>query len=145
MLLHMFMNVVDAGYTIFVVEGDLPPCEADQLLTLVPIQADKHASKKKPSESGGHHSKSTAGPLREKQKSSTSDDDAFALELATALSASMMTHTTVKGQEDEFDLTMATALSESLQGECTGTCSWHNNNNNNIVDSIYRRSGNFHC
>ena len=128
MLLHMFMNFINAGYTIFVVEGDLPPCEADQLLTLVPIQAGKHTSKKQPPDSGGHHSKSTAGPSREKQRSSTSDDDTFALELATALSASMTTHSTIKGQEDEFDLTMATALSESLQGECTGTHSWHHHN-----------------
>ena len=119
------MNFVDEGYTIFVIEGDLPPCEADQLLTLVPIQADKRTPQKKPPESGGHHSKSIAGPSREKQRSSRSDDDEFALELATALSASMTTHTTIRDQEDEFDITMATALSESLQGECTG--------NNNVL------------
>lgn len=107
---------VDSGYTIFVVEGELPPCEADQLLTLVPLQIDKQMSKKSPPESGKHHSKSVGGPSREKQRSSTNDDE-FALELATALSASMSTQTRVKDQKDELDITVATALSESLQGE----------------------------
>jgi hypothetical protein len=110
---HVF---VDLGYTIFVVEGELPPCEADQLLTLVPLQTDKQMSKKSPPESGKHHSKSIGGPSREKQRSSTNDDE-FALELATALSASMSTQTRVKDQKDQFDITVATALSESLQGE----------------------------
>ena len=45
------MNFVDAGYTIFAVEGDLPPCEADQLLTLVLLQTDQRTSKKSPLES----------------------------------------------------------------------------------------------
>ena len=113
------MNFVDAGYTIFVVEGDLPPCEADQLLTLVPLQTDQCTSKKSPPESRGHHSKSIGGPYRGKQRSTTKDDnDEFALELATALSASMSTQTKIEGQKDEFDITMATALSESLQGDC---------------------------
>ena len=114
----MFIKFVDAGYTIFVVEGDLPPCEADQLLTLVPLQTDQHTSKKNPPESRGHHSKSVGGPSRGKQRSTTKDDDdEFALELATALSASMSSQTKVEGQKDEFDITMATALSESLQGD----------------------------
>ena len=97
------------------IEGDLPPCEADQLLTLVPIQTDKHTSKKNPSQSGGYHSKSAAGPSREKRRSNSSDDE-FSFELAAALSASMTTHTKVKDQE-EFDITMASALSESMRGE----------------------------
>lgn len=99
-----------AGYTIFVIEGDLPPCEADQLLSLVPIQSDKDATKRKPLKSREHHSKSTSS--REKQ--SSKNDDNFAFELATALSASMVSQSDSKHQDD--DLSMATALSESMQG-----------------------------
>ena len=122
------------------VEGDLPPCEADQLLMLVPIQADQHSiMKKKPPESGGLDSKSIAGPSREKQRPSTGDEDVFALELATALSASMTTHTGNKGQEDEFDITMAAALSESLQGKLLCTCYWHNND---VIHHLCRRQNN---
>ena len=106
----------DVGYTIFVIEGDLPTCEADQLLTLAPIQADKHTSIKKPPQFAGYHSDSSAGPSRKKQRSNN-DDDEFAVELATALSASMATHTQVKGQDEEFDVTIATALSESMRGK----------------------------
>ena len=109
----VFICIIDAGYTIFVVEGELPPCEADQLLSLVPIQTDTHTSKKKPSESGGHYSKSIASSSREKHRSD--DEDTFALELATALSASMTADTNIKHHDEHFDITIATAL--SMQGE----------------------------
>ena len=87
---HAFVkNFIDAGYTIFVVKGDLSPC-----------------------------------------------DDAFALELATVLSARMTTHTTVKGLTSPWQR-------KSLKGEhlyvhvhvhVPGVIII-------IMGSIYRRSG----
>ena len=137
MIAHAFMCVHNAGYTIFVVEGDLPPCEADQLLMLVLIQADQRSiTKKKPPESGGLVQNPLLAPReRERRRPSTGDEDVFTLELATALSASMTTHTGIKGQEDEFDITMAAAL---LQGELLCTCYWHNN----IIHHLCRRQNN---
>ena len=130
------------GYTIFVVEGDLPQCEADDLLSLVPIEPQKQSptSKLPPTSRrggfGGHHSKSSAAPskthegvVRSGRGHRGDDEDSYALDLAKALSVSMAGE--VKDQQsldedEQFDISMASALSESLQGEITTTCTLYN-------------------
>lgn len=121
-----------AGYTIFVVEGDLPPCEADQLLSLIPIQTKKSPpSKLAPSSSkafsspGGDCSKSSLGPSKPTgggRGHEDDEEDSYALDLAKALSVSMAGE--VKGQpglpeDEQYDINIASALSESMQGELT--------------------------
>ena len=121
------------------VEGDLPPCEADHLLSLVPIQPQKHSpSSKQPpisrrGGSRGHHSKSSAAPSRIRDgvvgggRGHCDDEEgSCALDLAKALSVSMARE--VKGQpclaeDKQFDISMALAMSESLQGEATPSTS----------------------
>ena len=118
-------SVVVPGYTIFAVEGELPACEADQLLSLVPIETQPRQSKSTPL-SSAKASGSTGKPSKAVTKSSgggrkkdADDDDLYTLELAKALSVSMGTPTDeFKGDEDEeFDMNMAAALSQSIQGE----------------------------
>ena len=85
------------GYSIFVIEGTLPSCEADELLTLIPVEAP---------------------PTRRQHrgKKSLSPDQQYDADLAAAVSASLGG---VKGQESEdesYDMDLATAISMSMQG-----------------------------
>ena len=112
------MFQMHTGYTIFVVEGDLPPSEADQLLSLVPIKASTDKTSKACA-SGRQTNRGVAS--RSKHEHERDDEEEYSLELAKALSASMATTgEEVRGQhclsEDE-ELEIASALSQSTQSE----------------------------
>ena len=137
-------------------EGELPPCEAHDLLSLVPVEPQKQSptNKQPPTSrrggSGGHHSKSSAAPSRAREGVVGSgrgnrhdEEDSYALDLAKALSVSMAGE--VKGQahlgeDEQFDISMASALSESLQGETTVACLTWSSGTRHIVLVALRNS-----
>ncbi len=93
-----------AGYSIFVIEGPLPSCEADQLLTLIPVE---------PSTATGTQHRDYRG-----QKRPLTPGEQYDADLEAAMSASLA-GPGVKGQPpDEHDTDLATAISMSMQGEC---------------------------
>lgn len=67
------------GYSIFVVTGNFPACEADELLTLIPLDTD-HTT----------HTNKT-------QKQEPNSDEEYEMELAQAISASLSGHETSSG------------------------------------------------
>ena len=89
--------MIALGYSIFVVEGLLPPCEADQLLTLVPVEPEPTTASPTP---GGQPSCADCPSKRGRTSEVDDEDESFALDLATAMSASLVT-TTVTSQEPE--------------------------------------------
>ena len=89
--------MISLGYSIFVVEGLLPPCEADQLLTLVPVEPEPTTASPTP---GGQPSCADCPSKRGRTSEVDDEDESFALDLATAMSASLVT-TTVTSQEPE--------------------------------------------
>ena len=98
-LLHLLSL---SGYTIFVVEGSLPACEADQLLSLVSIHPPSSSSLPGPSPS--YQPSHLIGRQMDTQKEQE-EEEGFALDLATAMSASMAPrkpHTT-QGTKWQFD------------------------------------------
>ena len=107
-------------------EGSLPPSEADQLLSLVPIDTTKPSSSQTSKKSVSERSQpgKTGEPSgrrkgRGSEREQREEEEHYALELAKALSASMAGQGEVKGQhslqeDEQFDI--AAALSQSVQG-----------------------------
>lgn len=88
-------HVIALGYSIFVVIGALPPCEADQLLTLIPIKPEPPTASPTP---GGQPSCTGCTSKKGRTSEIDDEDESFALDLATAMSASLLT-TAVTAQE----------------------------------------------
>lgn len=84
--------------------GQLPTCEADQLLTLIPAEP------------------STSGQQQRKQQTLTQDEQ-YDADLTAAMSASLKS-SEVRGQglpkkemlDSQYDVDLATAISLSMQG-----------------------------
>ncbi len=94
-----------SGYSIFVIEGHLPACEADQLLTLVPVEPP----------AAGRQQRERGGEQRTLIPEETYDAD-----LAAAMSASL---TDGQGKfqppvDEQYDVDLAAAISMSMQGGC---------------------------
>ncbi len=91
-----------SGYSIFVIEGHLPACEADQLLTLVSLEPP--AAGRQQRERGREH-----------------PDEIYDADLAAAMSASL---TDGEGKlqppmDEQYDVDLAAAISMSMQGGCS--------------------------
>ena len=94
------------GYSIFVVRGELPSCEADQLLQVIVLDAAGDETKT-------HKGKSTSSSGNTVDQSSA--DDTFDLELATAISASLEGVTV-------FVLCSIHVITSTLNIGCLRTC-----------------------
>lgn len=126
------------GYTIFAVLGNLPDCEADQLLTFIPVIPEKEPSE--PSNSRTTSKKQPRGkskPSLSSHHSTDEEEDSYALDLATAISASMAQGSlgdddaTTSGltgpggytsleEKERFDVEMIAAIHASIEGTCLG-------------------------
>lgn len=76
--------MVLVGYSIFVVRGELPSSEADQLLQVITLDATGHEAT---ANRGNSVTSSTSSSSSTEHQSSV--DESFDLELATAISASL--------------------------------------------------------
>ena len=82
------------GYSIFVVVGDLPTCEAHQVLTLAPVQLPQSASSKHPSSTSSSSSSSSSSyssvvSRNHKPPHRVESDEHYQMDLAIAMSASL--------------------------------------------------------
>ena len=124
-LTHIFpSSPFPTGYSIFVIMGALPSCEADELLSLVPVEPEHTPT------SPTHGGQSSCTSKKHTRTGESEDEEeSFALELATAMSASLAA--TVQEQEEpdvrfcgqteaeereKLDLELATVMSASLNG-----------------------------
>ena len=85
-----FSILCPTGYSIFVVVGVLPQCEAHQILTLAPVQPPlPPVSKPSSSFSSSYHSHQPAAPRRHSRSHRMNSDEQLQLDLAMAMSASL--------------------------------------------------------
>ena len=116
------------GYSIFVIMGALPSCEADELLSLVPVEPEHTPTS--PTHGGQSSCACSTSKKHARTGESEDEEESFALELATAMSASLAA--TVQEQEEpdirfcgqteaeereQLDLELAAAMSASLNGK----------------------------
>ena len=107
--------MVPVGYSIFVVVGCLPSCEADELLTLIPVEPEKESLAHP--QSSGREWKRPRGPKQSKRdRRQEGEDEGFSVQLATAASKSTVEskqRSRDYKREEDFAVRLATAISES--------------------------------
>lgn len=111
------------GYSIFVVVGFLPSCEADELLTLIPIEPEKEGPPRP--QPSGREWKRPRGPKQPRKDLRQEGNESLPARLATAVSqlATAVSRSTAESKqlsrdnklEEDFAVQLATAMSQSSE------------------------------